>query len=473
MRSLLVRALAATSLVALSTLLAANTVCAQTSATPTPNFGAAPSGKIPIFFNDRHVYAKPDRLRRYRTLAAIVYKGALLVPMRSLFEQMGATSIQYTPATHSVEVSKAGADVRVTVGNPMVTVNGEERPLDVPPEIVDGKLLVPVRVISEGMGAFVQWIPSRRIVVIRYSELPLTTPPPTPTPPVPTAAPTAPPTVSPTASPTPLPTAKPIAREELIAADYDIAPIVYNELSPGGTGKDSFEAKGDFELPFVGHESLLLSGSYRHLQYDHNSDFGISACAPGAVACSTLIGNGGYQSGTCPSMDPGCVNVVGAGAIENYNGLGQAYVPGFTAKEDSGTIGLGVKLSDPRIYLSVGGFFEHYNALGYPNLSGIGAGLDKLPDLQNPVSFYGSLWYYPSVSGNYTYPTSTYLGPLSGQTITLSYSVLKYEIGAAIGLGKGPLYVDLGYSGDRFKGKENAPSDTTESSPFVGLGLHF
>ena len=40
-----------------------------------------------------------------------------------------------------------------------MTINGETRPLDVPPMMYQGQILVPVRVISEGMGAYVQWVP--------------------------------------------------------------------------------------------------------------------------------------------------------------------------------------------------------------------------------------------------------------------------------------------------------------------------
>jgi hypothetical protein len=471
LRRFLARLAATAALCTFGVVAVASRAQAQASGAPPPAFGSAPTGNVPIFFNDRHVYAKPDHIRQSRTLAAIVFRGELLVPMRSLFEQMGATTIAYTPKTRSVEVSKPGADVIVTIGKPIATINGEDRPLDVPPEMIGGTLFVPVRVISESMGAFVQWVSERRIVVIRYTPGPAPTAPPTAPPATP--APTAPPTVTPTASPTPLATATPVALEELVAADYDIAPIVYNEVSPGDTGKDSFEAKGDFELPLAGHETLLLSGSYRHLKYAHNADLVPGNCLPGQVGCQTVVGSASYQFGPCPSPDPGCVNVVGAGALEAYNGLGQAYVPAFEAKEDQGTIGLGIKLVDPRIYLSIGGFFQHYNYLGYPNVSGIGVGLDKLPDLENAVSVYGSFWYYPTVGGNYTYPTSTYLGPLSGQTIPLRYSVLKFDVGAAIGLGKSPFYLDLGYSGDRFNGKVNAPSDTTLASPYAGLGLHF
>ncbi|MBC5811497.1 MAG: copper amine oxidase N-terminal domain-containing protein, partial [Candidatus Eremiobacteraeota bacterium] len=84
-----------------------------------------------------------------------------------MFEQMGAT-VSFDPRTKTVNVSKPGADVQVTVGRPEVVINGESRPLDVPPEIYKGAVVVPVRVISEGMGAYVQWVPDRRIVVVRY-----------------------------------------------------------------------------------------------------------------------------------------------------------------------------------------------------------------------------------------------------------------------------------------------------------------
>ena len=45
--------------------------------------------------------------------------------------------------------------------------------------IYQGVVLVPVRVISEGMGAYVQWVPDQHIVVVRYIPA---TPPPSPAP---------------------------------------------------------------------------------------------------------------------------------------------------------------------------------------------------------------------------------------------------------------------------------------------------
>ncbi len=164
------------------------------SAQPAPDFGSPPSGQYPILFNDHHVYAKPDVDKQNRVLAALVRGKTILVPLRSMFEQMGAT-VEYDPATRTAIVAKPGSEVRVTVGKPEVVINGESRPLDVPPEIHDGAILVPLRVISEGMGAYVMWVPEKRAVVVRYIPAPPPTPappPPPPATPMPTEAPIAP-----------------------------------------------------------------------------------------------------------------------------------------------------------------------------------------------------------------------------------------------------------------------------------------
>jgi hypothetical protein len=174
---------------------------AETQATPvaqassSPDFGSPPAGQIPILYNDHHVYSKPDLLKAGRVLAAYVKGSAIYLPLRSMFEQMGAT-VAYDEASKTATVTKPGATITITVGKPVVVINGESRPLDVPPMVYNGVVLVPVRVISETMGAYVQWVPDRRLVVVRYIPA---TPPPTEAPPVPeeTLAPPPPPPPTP------------------------------------------------------------------------------------------------------------------------------------------------------------------------------------------------------------------------------------------------------------------------------------
>ena len=61
-----------------------------------------------------------------------------------------------------------------------------------------------------------------------------------------------------------------------------------------------------------------------------------------------------------------------------------------------------VRVLQPRIYIGVG-YLWVANNYGYPNLNGVGFGGEKLPDLNHFFSFFGSVWYYPSVNGTATY----------------------------------------------------------------------
>ena len=444
---------------------AAQPTTPQVTSTVPPDLGQPPSGEVPILFNDHHVYATPDTLKENRVLAALYKNDVVLVPLRSMFQLMGA-SVSWDPASKTVDVTKAGSDVRVTVGKPVVIVNGESRPLDVPPEMYKGAVVVPLRVISEGMGAYVQWVPDQRVVVVRYVEAaPPTAPPPTP---APTVEPTPPPTPSPSPTPTPIPP----SYARYIAADYTVASKINNELSDGNNGSGAWAAHGAFELPVGKTTTLMASGDFRQFQYQHHSNYGSASCDPTVGTCSTVNGNGTYQPGVCPSSDPGCVTVIGAPSYSAVTGSGQAYVPGFTAQDRDFDLSVGYKIADPRIYIAPSYYWRSYNYLGYPSLSGLGFGIEKLADTDQPWSIYGSAYYYPSVKGNYTGPTSPLLGPLSGAQFTLSYGVLRYALGGTYNFGKTPIYADLGILGDQGYGRNDAPANFTHTGAYIGLGFH-
>jgi hypothetical protein len=408
------------------------TIVAQASSVPPADFGTPPSGEVPILYNDHHVYAKPSRLKENRTLGALVRGNTILVPLRSMFEQMGAT-VSYDPATKTVDVSKPGSDVKVTVGKPEVIINGESRPLDVPPEIYKGAVVVPVRVISEGMGAYVQWVGSKRLTVVRYIPAPPPTPAPPPPPPPP-PPPVATPAPTPKPTPTPVAVKKPV-NEAFIAGDFLITPTVYNEFSPGnqaGNAGGNFAFKGAWEFD-LWKLPWMLEFDARRFSYPHKA---------------TALG----PAGELPAPgDQGYVTVIG--------GNGSTYVPEFTARDSDYDLRWGLKIADPRIYVGLGYIFQVTN-YGYPKQNGFGFGAEKLPDLDQPFSVYGSLWYYPNVKGSYS-PSD------------LEYRVLKYSLGGTYVFGKSPLYLDFGYLGDNGSNKANAPASFSHNGPYAGLGLHF
>jgi hypothetical protein len=408
---------------------------APPAALPPPDFGSPPSSEIPILFNDHHVYSKPDRLHNSRVLAALVRGNTVLVPLRSMFEQMGAT-VSYDAGTKTVDVMKPGSDVKVAVGKPEVIINGESRPLDVPPEIYRGAVVVPLRVLSEGMGAYVQWVPEKRTVVVRY--VPAVPPTPAPTPEPATAPPTQP-TPPPAATPPPTPAPKlKSPYERFIVGDYIFSPRIYNAISPGN-GQGSYRAVAAVEFPLF-NLPWMLEGEYRQWNYPHYT-------------------NG---KGVCPSFDQSCVNAIGA--------QGEVYVPAFTARDDDFDGRFGLKIADPRIYIGIGYLFRNTNYEGgafETQTHGFGFGIEKLPDLNQPFSLYGSLYFYPLVTTN----GLQYLG--SGIFGSVQYRILRYSVGGTFNFGNSPLYLDFGYAGDRYDVKQNAPVDQTHNGPYAGLGIHF
>jgi Copper amine oxidase N-terminal domain len=151
-------------------------------ATPPMDFGSPPPGEVPILFNHHHVYVRQETVRHRRLLGALVKDGTILAPLRSMFEQMGAT-VSYDATTKSVKFTKPGSEVQVTAGKNEVVINGESSPLDVAPIMQQDVLLVPVRVISEALGAFVRWLPKKHMIVVRYrvpTPVSMLLPPPSP-----------------------------------------------------------------------------------------------------------------------------------------------------------------------------------------------------------------------------------------------------------------------------------------------------
>jgi len=406
-----------------SGLIPASGAVGNTPPAPPSNFGSAPSGEIPILFNDHTVYAKPDILKNKRVLAAFVKNHHLYVPLRSMFEQMGAT-VTASADGKQFTATKPGTTISVALGSDIVTINGEARPLDVPPILYRGVVLVPVRVISEALGAYVLWVPSKRVVVVRY--IPVTAALSTPGP-----VATAPP-----AAPTPAPTLPPVV--EVPYRGFIQAAVArrknYNEFSAGqGCSTTLVGAAYAFK-----DSPLALKADYRQDCYV-TSDNLIDASNNHYTSFATIDG-------------------------------GTALTPVFLARQSSVDARLEYQVAAPRIYLGVG-YLHTATNYGYPHLNALGVGIEKLPDLREGINFFGSAFYYPAASGNYTVtdPTSSNVGT----TYRQQYRIVKYDLGLSLISARFPIYVYGGFSGDRYAAKQNAPIGQTHDGPYIGLGLKF
>lgn len=97
------------------------------------------------------------------------YNGRVLVPLRGVFEQMGAF-VNWNPATREVYAMRGHDDVHLAVGSRIATVDGRRLALDAPPRIVNGSTMVPLRFLGESLGADVRWDNPSRLVAISTQD---------------------------------------------------------------------------------------------------------------------------------------------------------------------------------------------------------------------------------------------------------------------------------------------------------------
>ncbi|WP_018922901.1 NlpC/P60 family protein [Salsuginibacillus kocurii] len=98
---------------------------------------------------------------------ALLNGGRTVVPMRAIFEELGAT-VTWNQATKAVRATKGNRVLSLTVGNNVAYTATTSVQLDQPAKVLDGRTMVPLRVVSESMGANVNWNSNTRTVEITY-----------------------------------------------------------------------------------------------------------------------------------------------------------------------------------------------------------------------------------------------------------------------------------------------------------------
>jgi len=98
-------------------------------------------------------------------VSPIIAGGRTLVPMRFIFETLGA-DVFWDSATRTVSGRKAGKVISMVVGSGTATVDGRSVTLEQPAQISNGRTLVPLRFVSQALGAQVEWDGARAIVRI-------------------------------------------------------------------------------------------------------------------------------------------------------------------------------------------------------------------------------------------------------------------------------------------------------------------
>ncbi len=89
--------------------------------------------------------------------------GRTMIPIRTLAERLGA-DVGWEQATRQVTLKRAGVTIVMTVDSKTAYVNGKAVEMDVAPYIVDGRTLIPARYVAEFFGQKVGWDNAQRRV---------------------------------------------------------------------------------------------------------------------------------------------------------------------------------------------------------------------------------------------------------------------------------------------------------------------
>ena len=100
-------------------------------------------------------------------VAPLIIKGSTMVPLRSLGEFIGA-KVDYEPKEQKITFALYGKVIELIIGRTTAKVNGDAVKMTVPPTIVGGRTLVPLRFVSENLGAKVDYEAKSRTITITY-----------------------------------------------------------------------------------------------------------------------------------------------------------------------------------------------------------------------------------------------------------------------------------------------------------------
>jgi hypothetical protein len=101
----------------------------------------------------------------------VIVDGRTLVPVRGVFEMLGF-NVHWNNENRQTELSNENYTVILTLGSVGFTTNGFTRRLDVPPQSINGRTMLPLRAVVESVGYNIAWDAETRTVRIFAGERP-------------------------------------------------------------------------------------------------------------------------------------------------------------------------------------------------------------------------------------------------------------------------------------------------------------
>ncbi|MCX7749767.1 MAG: stalk domain-containing protein [Clostridia bacterium] len=103
----------------------------------------------------------------------IIVKNKTLLPIRSLIEALGG-HISWVQEEKKIVVLLKDKKIEMWIGKNTTTVNSVNKEIDVSPQIINGRTMIPLRYVIENLGYPVEWNGTEKKIVINVDYSPVT-----------------------------------------------------------------------------------------------------------------------------------------------------------------------------------------------------------------------------------------------------------------------------------------------------------
>lgn len=125
----------------------------------------------PAAFADDAITVLVNGQPLYMDVPPVIEGGYTLVPVRVIAESLGAY-VEWHPLERRVEIELDEHRLVLIIDNTIAYVDGVPKQLEAPARIVNGATMVPARFISESLRAEVNWYPDVRVVgIVTYENV--------------------------------------------------------------------------------------------------------------------------------------------------------------------------------------------------------------------------------------------------------------------------------------------------------------
>lgn len=107
-----------------------------------------------------------DGVEKVIDVAPFIKDNRTYLPIRVISEALGA-SVEWEESTQTIFIFSEEADIKMQINNKFYTLNGVQYKNDVAPIIVNDRTVLPIRVIAECLNCSVDWDANKQLIIIK------------------------------------------------------------------------------------------------------------------------------------------------------------------------------------------------------------------------------------------------------------------------------------------------------------------